>query len=98
MIRTFIAVPRARGARRASRRSSACFEELVEGMLVVFGAGRCLGVELKGLDRQRPVRETLDRPVVQIAMRNVEAARGVDRPLVDLELVILRGDRDASGA
>ena len=44
------------------------------------------------------MRQSLDAAVVQVAVADVEAALGGERFLIDLELVVLRGDRDAPGA
>src|SRR5213594_4392019 len=91
MMRTFIA-----GA--ASSPAPRDREELVEDLLVVLRTGRGFGMELQRADRHGPVREALDRAVVEVAVRHDESARRIEAPFVDLELVILGGDRDRAGA
>src|SRR3989442_7625755 len=110
MIKTFIAArPRRRarvrprgagergvsaGPRASSRHLAREREEVVEDVLVVFGPGSGFGVELDRPDRQRSVRETLDGSIVEVPMAHEQAARRVDRLLVDLKLVVLRRDGD----
>src|SRR4029079_14819088 len=57
---------------------------------------RRLRVELRGEDRQGPVAESLEGSVVQVAERRGDV-RG-QRARVDREPVILRRERDVSGA
>src|SRR5207253_9231785 len=70
-------------------------DEAVVKVLVVLRAGAALGVVLHAESRQRAVTETLDRAVVQVALRDVEVA-GRDRRRVDLELVVLRSEEHTS--
>ena len=71
-------------------------EEPVEQDVRVVRARRRLRVELRGEDRQDPVAESLERSVVQVAVRRLDV-RG-QRPGVDREAVVLRRDRDVAGA
>src|SRR5258708_5904687 len=64
---------------------------------VVARARRSFRVILVGADRQRLVREALDRSVVEVPRRDYEARARGDRRFVDLELVVLAGDDDAAG-
>jgi hypothetical protein len=59
---------------------------------------RSLGVVLDGKDRQLPMAESLNRPVVQIQVRDLESrcARYSIRISADSESVVLRRDQNAA--
>src|SRR6185436_17747829 len=82
MIRTFM-------RSRARDRRTNVGEESVEHRLVVTRTGSTFGVVLVGADRQRAMREALDRAIVEVARAHVEVAAAGDRGFVDLELVVL---------
>src|SRR5438270_6951142 len=65
-------------------------------MLVVLRAGAALRVLLDSERGQSAVAGALDRPVVQVPLRDVEVAAW-DRGRVDLELVVLARDVHAPG-
>ena len=65
-------------------------------MLVVLGSGAAFGVVLNAERGQVAVAEAFHRQVVQVALGDVEIARGY-RGGVDLELMVLAGDVDPPG-
>src|SRR6266542_4720701 len=73
-------------------------QEAIADRLVVTRTRRAFGVVLIGADRERAVRQTLDRAVVEIPRAHVEVAAAGDGALVDLELMVLAGDDDAAAA
>ena len=73
-----------------------CFdhiEELVKQIPVVERARTRLRMKLDGQDRQRFVREALDRAVVEVDQGDVPARTARQRPILDDIPVILRRDR-----
>src|SRR5512143_1134401 len=66
-------------------------DEFLEQHVRVVGPGRRFGMELRCEDRQRPVTETFERPVVQVDVRGLDV--GGEALPFDSKPVVLRRDR-----
>ena len=68
------------------------FHELIEERTAIVGARRRLGMVLHGKDRLAPMPKALDRPIVQIDVRNLEFAgsRNLVLGTLNRESVVLR--------
>ncbi len=101
----------AKNPHRNPRSSSFCFQrrapsaqrpfahrldEPLKEHIRIVRPGCRLGMELRREDRQSPVAEAFERPIVQIAMSLLDLRR--ERFALHGEPVVLRGDRDLPGA
>ena len=75
-------------------------QELIEVGDGVVRAGSRLGMVLDSEHRQLTVADPLNRPIVQVHVRNLESGSSSDAGLItlDSEAVILRRDQYASGS